>query len=385
VIPEPGQTSITLSGLIILLGVVQGVLLSITFLVQKQATARLKGLIFLCFTLIITEMFLNRTGYMYYVIQLVDFSEPVQFAVPPLVYLAVRNLDHEYTNRKWWLHFIPFLAYTLYFIPFFIAPAGFKQESYYSIHHIKNLDFPAEFEFYLKWGMPRKFQLQAFNLQSTIYLILSFQYLSALRKDPSGLKINNIHPVNWWILFCILFSVLIVVVVAVKILFIKDLGDHIIAIFVTLTLYLSTIWELIKHPEPLPETNAGSNLLKKPQYTQSGVNEGKSSEIKERLIQVMEHDKPYTDPLITLPKLAKKIGEPPYIVSRVINDKVGVSFYDWIASYRVDEAKRLFSDPSKKLFTIEQVAEEVGYNSKSAFNKAFKKFTGRTPSEFRNS
>jgi AraC-like DNA-binding protein len=59
------------------------------------------------------------------------------------------------------------------------------------------------------------------------------------------------------------------------------------------------------------------------------------------------------------------------------------SFYDWIAQYRVEEAKRLMTDPKTSQFTVEQIAEEVGYNSKSAFNKAFKKFAGQTPSEFR--
>jgi len=82
-IPEPGQTYLSFSGFVILLGVVQGILLSITGLVQKEKTSRIKGLIFLLFTLILTEIFLNRTGYMYYTIQLVDFSEPFQFAVPP--------------------------------------------------------------------------------------------------------------------------------------------------------------------------------------------------------------------------------------------------------------------------------------------------------------
>ncbi len=62
---------------------------------------------------------------------------------------------------------------------------------------------------------------------------------------------------------------------------------------------------------------------------------------------------------------------------------MGTSFYDWLAAYRVEEAKRLLADPKAKLFTIEQIAEEVGYNSKSAFNKAFKKFTGKTPSEYK--
>ncbi len=56
-----------------------------------------------------------------------------------------------------------------------------------------------------------------------------------------------------------------------------------------------------------------------------------------------------------------------------------------IASYRVEEAKTILKTELGKKLTIEEVAEQVGYNSKSAFNTAFKKFTSQTPSAFRDS
>jgi YesN/AraC family two-component response regulator len=73
------------------------------------------------------------------------------------------------------------------------------------------------------------------------------------------------------------------------------------------------------------------------------------------------------------------------VISLVINEKMELSFYDWIAKLRVEEAKKLLTGAKTEHYTIEQIAEEVGYNSKSAFNKAFKKFTGQTPSEFKTS
>ena len=99
----------------------------------------------------------------------------------------------------------------------------------------------------------------------------------------------------------------------------------------------------------------------------------------------MQDQKLYTDSLISLAKISRKVGEPVYVVSQVINEKLNSTFYDWIAKYRVEEAKRMLSDAKTESYTIEQIAEEVGYNSKSAFNKAFKKFTGQTPSQFKNS
>jgi AraC-like DNA-binding protein len=52
------------------------------------------------------------------------------------------------------------------------------------------------------------------------------------------------------------------------------------------------------------------------------------------------------------------------------------------AEYRVEEAKKLLKE--KQNIKVEEIAEQVGYNSKSSFNTAFKKITGLTPSEFRN-
>ena len=60
-----------------------------------------------------------------------------------------------------------------------------------------------------------------------------------------------------------------------------------------------------------------------------------------------------------------------------------MSFYEMIASYRIEESKSILADPSKIHHTIEDVADDVGYNSKSAFNRSFKKIEGITPSEYR--
>jgi AraC-like DNA-binding protein len=91
----------------------------------------------------------------------------------------------------------------------------------------------------------------------------------------------------------------------------------------------------------------------------------------------------YSDNLASLSELAKKIGESPHHVSQVINEKLNVSFFELLASYRVEEAKRLLSDDKNNKLTVEEISEMVGYNSKTAFNNAFKKLSGKTPSEFR--
>ena len=83
----------------------------------------------------------------------------------------------------------------------------------------------------------------------------------------------------------------------------------------------------------------------------------------------------------SLPQLADRLKLSVHVVSQVINDGLGKSFFEMAAEYRVVHAKLLLKDqPNIK---IEEIAEQVGYNSKSSFNTAFKKITGKTPSEFR--
>ena len=99
----------------------------------------------------------------------------------------------------------------------------------------------------------------------------------------------------------------------------------------------------------------------------------------------LEKGKYYTDNLASLSELSKKISESPHHVSQVMNEKLNKSFFELLATYRVEEAKRIISDDPGGRLTIEEISEMVGYNSKTAFNNAFKRYTGKTPSEFRRS
>lgn len=94
----------------------------------------------------------------------------------------------------------------------------------------------------------------------------------------------------------------------------------------------------------------------------------------------MESEKPYLDSDINLPGLSRHIGIPEHYLSQVINGKLNQNFFDFINHYRIREASRILSG-SKNRLTIRRVAFEVGFNSKSAFNRAFKKHIQMTPSD----
>ena len=96
----------------------------------------------------------------------------------------------------------------------------------------------------------------------------------------------------------------------------------------------------------------------------------------------MRDEKPFLQPGFSLPDLAQRLGTTVHILSQVINENLSKSFFEMTAAYRVEEAKKLLKE--KQNIKVEEIAEQVGYNSKSSFNTAFKKITGKTPSEFRN-
>jgi YesN/AraC family two-component response regulator len=97
----------------------------------------------------------------------------------------------------------------------------------------------------------------------------------------------------------------------------------------------------------------------------------------------MATQKPFLQPSFSLPDLADQMHVTVHQLSQVINEGLGKSFFEMAAEYRIEEAKTLLKEKSN--IKIEEIAEQVGYNSKSSFNTAFKKITGKTPSEWRNS
>ena len=118
-------------------------------------------------------------------------------------------------------------------------------------------------------------------------------------------------------------------------------------------------------------------------YETSSFKQSELIQIKEKLIQLMATQKPYLNPSLSLSDLAKKLSVPHRELSQVINESFNQNFYDFINKYRIAECKRLMNNSSDQKKTIIEIAYEVGFNSKSTFNKAFKKHTGLTPKEFK--
>jgi len=102
-----------------------------------------------------------------------------------------------------------------------------------------------------------------------------------------------------------------------------------------------------------------------------------------KLLTFMNTEKPYLTPEITLLELSKQVSIPHRALSEIINNSLNQNFYDFINSYRIKESQRLFEKQENKNKTVLEILYAVGYNSKSSFNVAFKKYAGMTPSQFK--
>ena len=117
-----------------------------------------------------------------------------------------------------------------------------------------------------------------------------------------------------------------------------------------------------------------------PKYVKSGLTASLSMELRESLAVLFQEEKLYRRNDINLDLVAKKLNTTRHNASQIINEHFEVSFHEFVNQFRIAEAKELLE--GNKELNIIDIAYEVGYNNKVTFNKAFKKATQLTPTEY---
>jgi AraC-like DNA-binding protein len=110
----------------------------------------------------------------------------------------------------------------------------------------------------------------------------------------------------------------------------------------------------------------------------------RAEETRRRLLALFETDRIHLREDLSLRDLAKALGITPHQLSWLINDGLDLSFSDLVNGYRIAVAKARLADPNLNSATILTVGFEAGFGTKAAFNRAFRKHTGMTPSEYRS-
>ncbi len=130
----------------------------------------------------------------------------------------------------------------------------------------------------------------------------------------------------------------------------------------------------------LPETS----LSKKEKYAGSKLSDADLKIFMDKLWGHVTAEQRFLDSRLTINDLSDELDIPSKILSQVINEGYSCNFFDFINKLRVNTAKRIFTNQSDNKLTIQEVMYDSGFNSKSSFNTAFKKFTNLTPTQFRN-
>ncbi|WP_281231507.1 helix-turn-helix domain-containing protein [Flavobacterium gelatinilyticum] len=303
---------------------------------------------------------------------LLGFELPMPLLQGPFLYLYTSALTNQNQNKKYnVLHFLPFLIAVLVLMPFFMLPFSEKLQVF------QNEGKGYENLIMILYG----FVL----LSGIVYALLSLQKLSKHRKNISD-QFSSSEKINLrWLQYLILGSAIIWLVV----IFYED--EYIFSVVVFYLMFIgyfgikqvgiftnqNTAESVLSSENPEPERTS-----EKIKYEKSALTADELLFLHQKLNQIMMDEKLYKNPDLTLADLSQKLNVHPNVLSQVINSAENKNFYDYINSQRVEEFKKMILLPDNQKFTLLSVAFECGFNSKTAFNRNFKKVTGLSPSEY---
>ncbi len=373
--------------IVILLGVFLGVFISYFIIkksLRKNTPNLFMGLFILSLSLAMFEGWLNYTGYIFKFLWLSNFAEPLNFLMAGLLYLFIDSQLEGHRKKRYWLHFLPFVFWLGICMFYFLQPDTVK---YNDSLQVMDLYYPRLDENQTFSDDPlgiRNYTNLLTGIYFTIYIILGSRKLLLKAKflgesifTTTNKTLKSVRNISYHTL------IVIVIFILVKLIFKNDVGDHFINLYVTFMIFVTAV-QIMNQSTYFDEI---STFLEVPslKYKKSSLAEDEKNTILSNIVSQMENENYFISSTASLSGLAKAIHETPHHVSQVINEKIGQSFFELLATYRVKEAKAILKTDLGKKLTIEEIAERVGYNSKSAFNSAFKKITSETPSSFRDS
>lgn len=311
--------------------------------------------------------------------QLIGWEMPLPLLHGPFLYLYIASLTNQRTRFPGILHFLPFLlAYLI------LAPVLLSMPAEDWLNEIKTQQFHTFFNGFLV----------VIIASGVIYVTLSLALLHRHKKNIADqfsstdkITLNWLRyliagiGVIWGIVIFYRTPQTLYISVALFMFFIGYFGIKQVGIFadppVTAPLSPTVTEDAILTTETASGADSG-----KMKYERTGVTEEGVIKIHEALIDLMKEKQLYKEPELTLGDLAKELQVHPNILSQVINSQEQMSFYDYINTQRVAAFKQLLQQPESRQFTLLSLAFECGFNSKSSFNRNFKKITQYAPSDY---
>ncbi len=326
--------------------------------------------VFIIFFLLYHSKILDYSRYppLYYI------GDAVYFLLGPLIFLYTKSLcsSHFTLQKRDTLHILPFAVLSL--VPLTIYHLRLVRQSEISSSNtaVISRDFRTVFS-------------QVVLILIFVYIVLSlvtlYRYRKKIKNYVSFTKRVNLS----WLLWIILAFFFMWLLDETNMLLLSMNHRPLRIIFflsvlsISVNLVFATGIVFIGLRQPNVFTGNEANM----KYGTSKLGKDEMEHCVKRLNAVMEREKLYLDPQLTINDIAKRMALPVKHLSQAINEGHKKNFFDLISSYRIEEAKRLLSQKDNQEKTILEILYEAGFNSKSAFNRLFKQKTGVTPSEFR--
>jgi len=367
---------------LLILGAGQGVFLAL-ILATRHANSianRLLAVAMLAFSIFLLQGVYYARGSYEAFPHFIGVTTPLIFVFGPICYLYAKAISEgdEALGRTDWLHFLPAIGVTLWFLPFFLENGASKLTYLHAL---------------FEHGPPRDLAIiEALQYpQGIAYVVLTIRLL---RRHRARLKesYSSTEGIDLLWLRDLTLGVAAVWTVATGLFLLEILGVQVamngsltplaVAVMVYGVGYMGLRQPEILHRTPAPTASTGA-APEEAEYAKSGLTPVQAEASMQQLRRVMEEKRLFLRGQLTLPELAEATGLSLHNLSEVINTRAGENFYDFVNRYRVEEVKRRLLDPRSAHLTILALAEESGFNSKSVFNACFKERTGLTPSRYR--
>lgn len=301
--------------------------------------------------------------------------DPLVVLLPMALYGYIRALqgDSILTSwRSWLLHTSPAILTALLAIEYWLMPASERIDLMLAVR-VSEREWQS-------WALYGNDYLALIALCSVVYWLLQRQH---------GVVQKN-KDIQRWVMQLQAIQLIMAVSLTLRIVFSAGFNWHISMVFVLSPVCLYLLYLMLGRaqlPHSASQTNA---VLKKstlppndPNSASVMVSDHDESHAHElffhELTQCMEQGA-YRDSQLSLQSLAQQAGITTHQASAAINQCAGHHFYDWLNQYRIQAAQEQLRLSET---AITQICYDVGYNSKSTFNVAFRKWVGCTPSEYR--
>lgn len=332
------------------------------------------------------QVFVNRFP------RIVVMADFVYFLYGPLFYFYLIKLlfHNKKLPGRWYLFFIPFLIQFFAYLPFIIQnDKTFLLELMEQKPMLEQI-FGGAGIIGLMWN------IFFWVLYRRLIAAYKKQFENTLSYEQNLNYLNLVLILQFLVLCFWAFSMVLALIGKVtkleNVILVENSTDLIWLMF-SFTTFIVGFFAIHHHEiEQVPGHAAGvafedmleSRISSTPQFNIQPQQEDFSEDI-EKLEKYIESEKPYKNPKISLSELASEIGISSHLLSRIINDHYQQNFFDFINSFRVEEFKKMVKDPKNQNYTFLGLAFEVGFNSKTAFNRAFKKITNLTPRDYLDS